>query len=294
MSSVLDFELKHKIKPQKAILLFHGMTGSPFEMRKYAKHLHSCGFDVFCYCLAGHGEDMKNIFNMKAQDWINNANSQYESLKDEYKYFFLSGLCLGAVIALNLAQKHKDVSGVIALSTTLFLDGWRLPWYRIFMPIAIFTILRFYFTLSESEPYGIKCEKTRAKIIKIISKSSDNGFAMDNYPLTCVYELLCLSEKTRKQIHKVDTPVLLVHSKEDDLTSLKSANFVYKNIRSIQKELVILNNSYHMVLYDNEKDLVFQKSIEFMEKIIETGLKSVSFITSGAHKKDNLRNEKRL
>ena len=94
-----------------------------------------------------------------------------------------------------------------------------------------------------------------------------NSIAMDNYPLSCVYELLKLSKLARKNMNEVISPILIMHSKDDDLTSVKSAKFVYNNINSTKKELFILNNSYHLMLYDNDKDFVFDKSVEFLYKL---------------------------
>lgn len=263
----LDFEFidDNNIQNTNAVLLFHGLTGSTFEMKKYAQHLHANGFDVFAYCLPGHGEDTCNIRCVSYDDWIEFAQEKFLFLKKKYKKVFLGGLCLGAVLALVLAQKHKlEVAGVISLSTTLFLDGWTMPWYNFMMPLGLNTLIRYYYTFPEREPYGIKNIKKRRSIQKIMGK---NTIAMDNYPLSCVYELLKLSKLARKNMKEVISPILIIHSKEDDLTSVKSAKFVYNNINSAKKELFILNDSYHLMLYDNDKDFVFDKSVEFLNQL---------------------------
>ena len=53
-----------------------------------------------------------------------------------------------------------------------------------------------------------------------------------------------VSEITRPAAHiiMVIAPILLIHSKEDDLTSTKSAEIVYNNISSKDKELFPVNN----------------------------------------------------
>ncbi len=262
----MDYILIHRetVQPNRAVMLFHGLTGSPYELKKYAKFLFDNGFDVYCYCLPGHGSHPIDIHTVKESDWRNFANERYQELRKQYADFFVGGLCLGAVLALNLAEENKDVSGVICLSTTLFLDGWTIPWYNFLMPVGLYTILRYYYTFPEREPYGIKNEKIRHTISKLMSK---NTVAMDNYPLSSIYELLVLSKKVRTGIKKVFTPALIVHSLEDDLTSTKSAKYVYKNISSFYKEYMELSDSYHLVLYDNEKDKVYNKTIEFIDAL---------------------------
>lgn len=242
--------------------MFHGLTGSPFEMKKFGTFLANNGYDVYGVCLPGHGEMQSEIYTVTYQEWIDFASQKFEELCNKYEEVFLSGLCLGAVLSLFLGEKYKkEVKGIISLSTTLYLDGWRLPWYSFLMPIGLKTIFRYYYTYPECEPYGVKNERTRASIKKIITKTEAG---MDNYPMSAFHELLELSREVRMNLDKIYAPILIIHSREDDLTSTKSANEVYNNISSADKNLIILENSYHMVLYDNEKEFVFDKSLEFL------------------------------
>ena len=259
----LDFELIHEdMEPKGAVLLFHGLTGSPFELKKYGQFLFNKGFDIYADCIPGHGDNFEEIYTVTYQDWLNFAYSKFEYLKSGYDNVFVSGLCLGAVLALSVGEKFKnEVSGIISLSTTLFLDGWRLPWYKCLIPIGISTILRFYYNYPECEPHGIKNLKTRNVIKKLLAKG-DVG--MNDFPMTGFYELLKLSAFVRKNLKEFNVPILLIHSQEDDLTSVKSAKTVYNNISSSDKELIILKDSYHMVLYDNEKEFVFNKTMDFI------------------------------
>lgn len=262
----LDHILIHRetVLPNRAIMLFHGLTGSPYELKKYAKFLFDKGFDVYCYCLPGHGSHEIDIYSVKERDWRNFAQERYNELRKNYADFFVGGLCLGAVLALNLAEENKDITGLICLSTTLFLDGWTIPWYNFLMPIGLHTILRYYYTFPEREPYGIKNEKVRNTISRLMTK---NTVAMDNYPLSSIYELLLLSKRVKRNIKNVFAPILLVHSLEDDLTSTKSAKFVYNKTSSFYREYMELEDSYHLILYDNEKEKVYNKTIEFIDAL---------------------------
>ena len=225
----LDFILKHKDNNSKgAVLLFHGLTGSPFELKKYGQFLYSSGYDVFAECLPGHGEKWEEIYTVKYTDWLNFAYKKYQELKSVYKNVYVSGLCLGAVLSIAVAEKYPDkVDGIILLSTTLYLDGWRLPWYKCFMPLALATILRFYYKYPECEPHGVKNLKTRSAIKRILEKGE---VGMNDFPMTGFYELLKLSSFVRKGLKCVKCPALIIHSEEDDLTSTKSAKIVYNKM----------------------------------------------------------------
>ena len=55
------------------------------------------------------------------------------------------------------------------------------------MPLGLTTIIRFYYNYPECEPHGIKNERTRAIIKKLLAKSE---VGLNEFPMTCFYELI--------------------------------------------------------------------------------------------------------
>lgn len=266
MTESIDFELIHNdSETDKAVLLFHGLTGSPFEMKKYGDFLFKNGYDVFCYSFPGHGDRISEIETVTWQDWCEFAQDKYTNLRKNYNRFFVSGLCLGAAMAVYLGEHNQDLTGIIALSTTLFLDGFCIPWTISLLPFALSTIIRFYYTFPEDDCFGVKNERTRKSLAKITAKAN---ISMDNYPLNCVDGLLKLSKNVRKNLKNVTCPILCIHSKYDNLSSTKGAKVVLDGVSSEIKKYVELNDSYHMVLYDNEKEFVMNTVKEFLDELI--------------------------
>ncbi len=266
MASGIDFELIHsETKTDSAVLLFHGLTGSPFEMKKYGDFLFKNGYNVFCYSFPGHGDRISEIETVTYQDWCNFAQNKYNILRKNYDKFFVSGLCLGAAMAVYLGEHNKDLTGIVALSTTLFLDGFCIPWTISLLPFALSTIIRFYYTFPEDDCFGVKNERTRKSLAKITAKAN---VGMDNYPLNCVDGLLKLSKNVRKNLKNVTCPILCIHSKYDNLSSTKGAKVVLNGVSSSIKKYIELNDSYHMVLYDNEKEFVMNSVKEFLDELV--------------------------
>ena len=59
-------------------------------------------------------------------------------------------------------------------------------------------------------------------------------------------------------------PTLIMHAHEDELTSARSAHFLRDGIAD--SRLVLLDNSYHMICVDNDRDRVAAEVLRFMDR----------------------------
>ena len=67
-------------KNNKAVLLLHGYTGAPSEMRPLGDYLHALGYTVSCVRLPGHGTSIKDLEATTATDWYGAAAVSYTHL----------------------------------------------------------------------------------------------------------------------------------------------------------------------------------------------------------------------
>lgn len=258
-----DIILVHNPPSDQSVLLFHGLTGAPGEMYHLAKSIFDSGQDVFCPVLPGHCGGTEAIKQARWQDWHEFALKEFDRISKDYSSVCTGGMCLGAVLALDVAAERKSVRSVCCLSTTLFLNGWSIPWFSFLLPLVLYSVMKYFYAFPEGGAFGVKNKDTREKVKNSLSK---NDVYLDCFPIISVLEMLRLSRVVRKKLRRVETPVLLLHSARDDLTSTKSAEVVYRKISSKVKEYIVLKNSYHMITLDNEKDFVFSKTVEFFNR----------------------------
>jgi carboxylesterase len=187
-------------------------------------------------------------------------------MKKSYDSVSVVGLCMGAVLSLHLSHElGSEVASLSLISTTLFYDGWRLPWYKFLLPIAYYPPFRFIYSYSETEPYGIKNKALRERIVNLMKNDS---IAYTKTPAASIHELFKLIKQVKKELPAITTPTLILHSSEDDLTSIKNPEYVEENIGSGIVRKIILDDSYHMMTIDNQKDRVAEETIKFfMEQI---------------------------
>ena len=249
---------------EHAVLLIHGLTGSPFEMKYLARQLNRAGFTVSGPCLAGHGTTLGDLKKTRWQDWYGTVQDTFKELKRKHATVSVAGLCMGALLALKLsADLEEEVSAVSLISTTFFYDGWGLPWYKFLLPFTYFTPACHIYSFKEREPYGIKNEALRARIVEGMR---DSSIAHESVPGVSMRELYRLINVVRKDvIARVTTPTLIVHSKEDDLASVKNAIYVRNHINSTSVRMVLLDDCYHMVPIDNQRGVAADEIVHFFK-----------------------------
>jgi carboxylesterase len=266
--------LEYKVaESQATVLLIHGLTGTPHEMKGLANFFYRAGYSVLCPRLAHHGEPLYILKRAKWQEF-------YQSVKDALakipadQTIFVAGLSMGSLLALLLAQEFPErISGVTCLSPTLFYDGWNTPWCHCLLPFVYHTPFRYIAYFKEEPPYGIKNERIRKKVHDYYQKASiaDVSEAMKYgypyFPSTLLRELHLLIGVLMKKIPSIRTPVQMIQASEDDMTSVKNSQYIYDHVASTQKEIVLLHDSYHVITADQERRTVAQKMHEFFCRI---------------------------
>jgi carboxylesterase len=244
----------------RAILLFHGMTGTPTELVYLARILYKEGFDVYCPPLPGHLKGREDVMRPSWKDWMQFARDEYERIAPRYASLSVGGVCVGAVIASALSTERK-CSAVVCMAPILRHDGWSIPWYHIFSWFPLLTPLKFFFVFPEGDTLGIRDEEVRAKIGESMGKEGD---ALDCFPLICVRQMLDLGHYLKTRLAKVTAPILVIHSERDDVADISNAKEIYHGVSSAKKEFMAVRNSYHLVTLDRDKDAVNAKVVQFL------------------------------
>jgi carboxylesterase len=174
---------------------------------------------------------------------------------------------MGANLALELAARFGDrVDSLVLLSTTLFYDGWNVPRTRILLPLAYYTPLRRWMRYRETDPYGVKNTRLREWIAAQMRTTGASTAGAANLPVAAIYQAQRLIHSVKRKLPKVVAPTLIMHAREDDVSSLRSADLVCSRIGSGEVVKRVFGNSYHMLTLDNDRDAVAQAAVDFLSR----------------------------
>ena len=248
------------------VLLIHGLCGSPSEIRFVANGLTRNGYTVLCPQLAGHGGTEADLMATTWQDWYESAEKGLEELSATCETVIVGGLSTGAVLSLMLAERHPDKVHAVALySPTLWLSGRQIPWYlplfRLIDSKWIANLFRFPVPIH----VGIKDQRIR-DFIRNAMASEGSKVAPVSTPGGAVLERRRLAKVVMKSLNRISQPVLILHAREDDYAGLDNAAYLQRELAG-PVDLVVLDDSYHMVTVDRQRHVVLDRTTAFVSRI---------------------------
>jgi carboxylesterase len=253
------------------VLLIHGLTGTPTEMRILGKGLNRAGFTVVGVRLAGHCGTEDDLLATTWQDWYASVEAAAEQLRGKVDRLFVAGLSMGAILALRLAAVRPEwVDGVGVFGATFRYDGWSIPWTgrHLSFVLPIFKRLGIGRTRSfiEQPPYGIRDERLRAQISAAMFSGDSEAAGLPGNPWHALAEMVWLARDVRKRLPDVVAPCFIAHAADDDVASTANADMVARRVRG-PVEMLLLADSYHMITIDRERRTLIERSADFFTRI---------------------------
>lgn len=248
------------------VLLFHGLSSTPLELQYLGRGLHRAGHTVRIAVIEGYSHGMPSPSQRNHKAWAEAAVAEFDRMRQHCDTLAVGGLCIGALLSLHVAaSRPAAVSHVLALATTLHYDGWAAPWTRWMLPLARILPWTDNIASKEREPFGLKDERLRAWIAAQMKESggSDAGAAM--LKVRDLLEAQNLMRVVRQGLKRISAPTLLVHARDDDVATPRSAFEVAAGVSSSRVHCVLLNDSYHMISIDKEKTRVLAEMKDFLQ-----------------------------
>jgi carboxylesterase len=253
-----------------AVLLIHGLTGTPTELRRVAQGLAKRGYTVYVPTLAGHCGDNADLQATGWKDWYESARKAFVGIRQRHEQVFVGGLSMGAVLSMHIAAEHPgQVAGLLMYSTTLRYDGWNITKLVFLVPFLMAIPFGVHIcSFRETSPYGIKDARLRAIVERQMKAGESSSAGLLTMSGVNVRELHRLVAVVKKGMRTVKAPALILHSIEDDITSRWNADYCEKHLGGPVTK-VMLDNCYHMITVDLQYRKVISLSADFIDGVIE-------------------------
>ena len=156
--------------------------------------------------------------------------------------------------------------GLALYAPSLWLDGWGIPWYTPLFDLITQKWLADYVIFAERHPWGIKDPRVRTLVEQAISSSDSSRAGIAAVPGSLMLEMRWLVQRVRREVGEVRQPSLIVHPRQDDRASLRNLEYLQNNLGGVTQTLV-LDDSYHIITLDRQRQLVVDRTLEFASQI---------------------------
>ena len=229
------------------VLLVHGYTGAPAEMRMLGEYLRERGgYTVLGVCLAGHCETVQRLEKTTWPDWYVAVEDGVTELRKQCVHVYIAGQSMGGLLAIKAAAE-LPVEKLVLLATPIFLYDWRVP----FVKVLRYFIPRLH---TGQQSYNVPAEYMQ-------------GYAeMPTKPVTSLLELINLCKT--QYLQKITVPALIIQGKADHTVKPQSATYIFERLKRVpnkRKEIFWMPNTRHVVTLDEERETVYQKCLVFFK-----------------------------
>ncbi len=230
------------------VLLIHGFTGAPHEMRRLGVFLADRGMTALGIRLPGHGTRPEDLRQVTWRDWAEAVAMGAETLRERCERVFLCGLSLGGVLALYEAARRPP-DGLIVMASPYRIRDIRLHF--------LWLLKRLIPNVGKPSP-ELRDPEARAEQV-----------SYSWYPLTAVEELLHVLRAAAACLPQVRCPALLIYSRSDRTVPPDHGWAIYHRLGSPDKTIHWLVHSGHVIPEDIEREEAFEQIERFIRRVVE-------------------------
>lgn len=220
---------------EECILMIHGFTGSPADMRPLAAYLNRNGegYPVCGILLPGHGTRMEDMMSINWKTWVVYATTELKRLLEQYPKVSVIGYSMGGDIALCLASKFK-VERVITVSTPLIIKN------KLSYIAEILSVFRKYTYWKNGKPLDGE-----------LVFDFESGYK--GMPVLSIAQLRKVTIAAMNRLHRIKQPILIVQSLKDKVVHQRSPYIIFDHVKSEYKELILLENARHNAIVSPDR-----------------------------------------
>jgi carboxylesterase len=246
------------------VLLIHGLSGTPTEMKFVGKGLARAGYTVYGMQLAGHCGTEADLLKTGWRDWVASVDAAHAWLSERVDTVIVGGLSMGALLSIDFAARRPDAcAGILLYSTTIWYDGWNINRFQWLLPLLLKLPFRDWYRFDEEFPYGIKDERLRRRVVAQMQSGDSGAAGLPGLSAPSLRQLRTLIAIVKKEVPTVHAPALILHASDDDITGVSNALFLQNKLAG-PRRTVLLDDCYHMITVDRQRELVVRLSADFI------------------------------
>ncbi|WP_339254217.1 carboxylesterase [Sporosarcina sp. FSL W8-0480] len=230
---------------KRAVLLLHGFTGTSADVRMLGRFLEKKGYTSLAPHYRGHGVPPEELIKTGPDEWWEDVEAGYQQLIDAgYEEIAVCGLSLGGVFSLKLGVK-MPIKGIVTMCA----------------PMSMKTTDKMYEGVLK---YASEYKRYEGKSKEEIEEEVD---ALRGQTMPSLSELSTLVDSIREELPSIHAPLFVVQSTNDEVIDANSANVIFSNSASSDKQIKFYDESTHVITLGPEKEQLHEDIYQFLESL---------------------------
>jgi carboxylesterase len=239
------------------------LRSTPREFGLIALPLRNRGIELITPRIDGYSLD-EGPTRASWRQWVAAASTVIAKAVPPGRPVVLGGLCAGGLLAASLALDAPHlVAGLVLMSATFDFDGWAQTRWRHLRRIGYAMGLDRWIRVAERDPFGVKNQKIRAWVAREMKERAGSAAGPSTLPLWAIREVDRLKDHVAAGLHRLTQRTLMLHARDDEVCTLASAQRSMHALATVDKRLVVLEDSYHMITIDNDRHRVVDELHNF-------------------------------
>ncbi len=234
------------------VVLIHGYMAAPLEVKGLAEVLGRKGLWVYVPRLKGHGTSPEDLAIRSYKDWVAGVERGYAVMSHLCKQVVVGGFSAGALLAMDLASRVKNIKGVFAVCPSMRLQDFSSK----FVPAV--------------DVWNRVMKKVRLNGVRkeFVENQPENPHI--NYfrnPVSGVLELERLMDAVDDKLSDIRIPALVVQSLKDPVVRPSGSRRAFDRIGSEDKSYILFNFDRHGILLGKDSEKVHNSIWNFIKEL---------------------------
>lgn len=224
----------------EGVLLLHGLTGTPAEMRVLGEALAADGYSVHAPLLPGRGTRQQDMHALCWEDWMAAALQAYDALAERHESVVVGGVSAGGTMALDVALRRRPAALLLYATALAIRDR-----------IAYVT------------PYIWRVVRSWPSPKSDCVQADTRTQCYDRAPLRAVSELIGGIRRVRSRLEEIQSPALVAHAVTDRFVPVACSYELSRRLRGPVRTL-FLEGTGHGITADAKRHEVASVSRAFL------------------------------
>lgn len=238
-------------KERVGILLVHGFSAGPAEMKVLGEDFFKSGYEVFAVRLPGHGTSPADLKDVGRKEWIKEVKLAISLIGGYCPKVYVVGNSMGAIIALMaMAGSSTTVSGYVAIAPAFKVKDRRIP--LVTYVDAAQKVYQLFADLKTDWSFQL-------------SRPENPHVNYINLPYRGLSELYQVTKEAFQFIEMLTMPTLFIQAEKEYTVDPETTYEAFEKVPARDKWLIKLDETRHVLTLD--RSLPVSKDIhDFIER----------------------------